>query len=84
MSLVVAFLLVFVNQYMGLNKLRYEKAKAQNVGLESQFSDGFVPRKLHFADEEQVPEQQPLTTEEQAPAQVEAPEENGVADNQDD
>ena len=34
--------------------------------------------------EEQVPEQQPLTTEEQAPAQVEAPEENGVADNQDD
>ena len=42
---------------MGLNELRYEKAKAQNVGLESQFSDGFVPCKLHFADEEQVPEQ---------------------------
>ena len=33
--------------------------------------------------EEQVPEQQPLTTEEQAPAQVEAPVENGVAENHD-
>ena len=53
----VALLLVLVHQYMGLNELRDEKAKAQNVGLESQLSDGFVPCKLHFADEEQVPEQ---------------------------
>ena len=53
----MAFLLVFVHQNMGLNELRYEEAKAENVGLESQFGDGFVPRKLNFADEEQVPDQ---------------------------
>ena len=32
----MAFLLVFVHQNMGLNELRYEEAKAENVGLESQ------------------------------------------------
>ena len=57
MSLWMAFLLVFVHQNLGLNELRYVEAKAENVGLESQFSDAFVPRKLNFADEEQVPDQ---------------------------